>query len=256
MKFLRHQWRQFGGLAKLNYFQFPRCIVGAMKYKRFKTIILDYISQEKLLNDINWIIYMDIDILMGAPFSDLVKDINQKYIMPSASGATSSSEADEVSKLYLFQDQSNQNSNIGNSGFIIMNRHTSEDCLDLWQEEIDSNPEIRFDSTALAAVAEREKIGEKNRCNVITMKMENYISYPSNVLNLQEMMNESKYTPLIHIMNSYKASTINADATKNFVSDVLRLTPEEKEHTKYGKSIVHPSWNDWGKKNIVDSTLS
>jgi len=156
----------------------------------------------------------------------------------------------------VFKDQSDQSTFIGSSGFIIMNRHTSEDCLDLWQEEIDSHPESRFDSAALATIVERENSNDDRRCKVIAMEMENYISYPTNVLTLEEMMNGSTYTSLIHIMNSFKASTINADVTKNFVGDVLRLTPEEKEYTKFGKSIVHPSWNDWRNKNNVNSLTS
>ena len=104
-----------------------------MKYKRFKTLLLDYMEEVPKLDDIEWLYYMDIDMLMGAPFNRLVQGLYEEYDIENVYDGEEDDRT--TSTLYMFKDP---NSEIwaANSGFIIMNRQNSRRCLDIWREEM------------------------------------------------------------------------------------------------------------------------
>ena len=232
-----------------------KCFIGALKYKRFKTLVLDYIDLVPELDDIDWVYYLDIDVLMGAPFHNLLHNLEEKYSIGSDSedGENEDEDKELVSKLYVFKDHGDATSVVGNSGFIIMNRRTSGYCLDLWRTEIDDHPEARFDQASLTTVALMDDSEKEMQCQVIPMEREEFISYPVRSYTLQNMMAESSYTPLIHILNSYKANAIGSYVTEKFVKNVLQLSEEEVEEHKFGKAVIRPSWYDW-RKNTSEIT--
>lgn len=67
-----------------------------MPYKRFKTMIIDYINKDARLNDARLIYYLDADNIVGNSLSNMFQDVETKYNIPgklatSQSGSSSSS---------------------------------------------------------------------------------------------------------------------------------------------------------------------
>lgn len=221
----------------------------AMKYKRFKTLVFDYLDAVPELDYVQWVYYMDIDVLAGAPFRDLVKGAEEKYQMiTSKTGETN----DTVAKIYFFSDVGQAKTN---SGFIIMDRDTSKYCLDLWREEIDAHPESRRDQIALYEIARRYDLGVDTKCQLVSMDHDGYVSYPRTDGEIKRMTNQAAYPYLIHILNSYKAESLDRETVEAFVADVLQLSQEEKEGHKFGKAVIHPSWRKWNNHVHVSSSI-
>ena len=73
-------------------------------------------------------------MLIGAPFDELVQGLDEKYGIESAINEIEQ-DKHPLSKLYFFSDPSSGFA--VNSGFMIMNRYSSQHCLDLWRGEGD-----------------------------------------------------------------------------------------------------------------------
>ena len=111
----------------------PSCQTEGMKYKRFKTLVLNYIEEVPELDDVEWVYYMDIDMLMGAPFDQLVKNLDEEYGIEGT--AVDDEDNHTTSTIYMFKDPNSVKFAM-NSGFIGMSRKNSKHCLDLWREEM------------------------------------------------------------------------------------------------------------------------
>ena len=204
-----------------------------MKFKRFKTLLLEYIDQIPELDDVEWVYYMDIDVMMGAPLAEMLQSIEETYQIGEEDPS------DQISKLYMFKNTPEARMKfVANSGFIIMNRVKSRHCLDLWRMEIDSNPRAEFDQTSLNAIARKSRLGKEVECQLVSMELENFVSYPSSDTALNKMVTDSSYTNLIHILNSWKANRIGANTTEHFVINVLQLSEEEQAEHKLGKAVI------------------
>ena len=173
---------------KSNYF---RC--ASTKYKRFKTLILKYVDTVPKLEGVQWVCYMDIDVMMGAPFIELIEGLDGKYHIEAISADNANGEKHEVentiSKLYMFKNLND--SFFVNSGFIIMNRRTSRFCLDLWRKEIDSRPMAKYDQESLNEISLQIEMGEETKCQLVPMELDSYLSYPRTDLGLIKMLKES-----------------------------------------------------------------
>ena len=221
-------------LYHTNNNSFVTIFAAVMKYKRFKTLTLEYMKKLPKLDNVDWVYYMDIDIMMGAPFDDLVNGLNEKYGIENTS---SDGENDSpVSKLYMFKDPHATKFAL-NSGFIGMNRHTSERCLDVWREEMDSHPDAYFDQTTVNEIVNNRQ----DECEMVGMKHWQFLSYPGSDKSLDDMMRKSKFSHLIHIFNSCFAKRMSAETMEKFVGVVLQLSEEEKEQHKFGKVVITES---------------
>ncbi|KAL7462403.1 hypothetical protein ACHAXS_002782 [Conticribra weissflogii] len=228
---------------KLNYFKYE-----AVKYKRFKTYIMDYIDFVPELKDVEWVYYMDIDILLGAPFETFIQELEAKYnIQPSDLDGSAVS---APSKLYFFKNMEYaRKSFFANSGFFIAHRESSRECLTIWRNRMNKRPTEKFDQESLNSIVRRTLDGLNNRCIITAMELENYETYPTKEEHFVEMVKNESYTPLIHILNSCISKKFTDEATEEFVANVLMLSKEERKEHKYGKEIVNPSNSvDWTKK--------
>jgi len=208
----------------------------AMKYKRFKMLILDYISMIPELDDVEFVYYLDVDMMLGAPFEDLVEELQERYGIENEIDESSTSEP--VSTLFFFKNfERSRVKFFGCGGFFIMNRKTSQVCLDYWRETMESKTYFTFDQQALTRVADQIKDGIITDCKLTVMDLEHFISYPLSNEELLDMMKDSSYTNLIHIFNT-GAEEIDVSVTEQFVSDVLKLTDEQRAMHKFGKNII------------------
>mmetsp|Transcript_32101 Transcript_32101/g.65280 ORF Transcript_32101/g.65280 Transcript_32101/m.65280 type:complete len:379 (-) Transcript_32101:1055-2191(-) len=209
----------------------------AMKYKRYKTLIPQYFDSEPDLDEIEHIYYMDIDMMMGAPFQSLVNGLDEKY-------GTESIPSDGNDKIFMFSDPLSA-TYVVNSGFIALDREKSRRCLESWRKEMDANPGFPKDQLSLNEVFEKSGEDENYGCEIVPMEHENYLRYTVNESFMLNMMDEEVYPNLIHIYNSCKAEKFSETSTELFVSDVLMLSEEEKAKHGYGKAVITPSKTDW-----------
>ena len=213
----------------------------SLKPKRFKTFIIDYMDMDKRLESVELIYYLDIDIMAGDAMGPLFNKIEDKYEVSREERSEGSS------KLYFFTPLSNEWPLQG--GTFIVERRSSRHCLELWRKEIDAltiSGRGR-DQDALRTVYERIQTGEEDRCELVRMENENFISFPTprtfNVL-VKQSKHQSSFPGLIHISNSVFAKWIDEDIQTNYISDVLQLSEEEKQSGKYGKIVVQTKKSD------------
>mmetsp|Transcript_5096 Transcript_5096/g.9347 ORF Transcript_5096/g.9347 Transcript_5096/m.9347 type:complete len:373 (+) Transcript_5096:53-1171(+) len=214
----------------------------AMKYKRFKTLLIQYIDSVPELDAVEWLYYMDIDMMLGDSFIDAAQALHSKYnIEDDRTG---------VSSLYMFKDP-NANLYALNTGFIIMSRHFSSRCLDLWKDRFDADRLSHNDQKAVNQVI-RYNNGT-NYCNMMGMDAEKYLTYPRNDEALIEIMLEGEYSPFIHVFNTCFAKRVSQKTMELFVGNVLQLSDEEKREHKFGKAFISPSSSKW---TDTDETLA
>jgi len=232
---------------------------GSMKYRRFKTLILEYIDNIPELESVEWVYYLDIDVIMGQPLDDLMDQLNEKYhIKDSPKHSIAANGATPSSQLYFFKNSKTSGllNFFANSGFIIMNRHTSKYCLELWQHVMDSRREDNFDEASLHVIAHLFDRGDETNCQLVSMDVEDYQIYPMNSYQLLRMKWKSSYPHLIHIMNSWKAQAMQENHMVEFLEDALQLTPEEKDDNLFGKVFIAPSDIDWVTKSELARSIA
>ncbi|KAL3788678.1 hypothetical protein HJC23_001877 [Cyclotella cryptica] len=204
----------------------------SLKPKRFKTFILDYIAMDERLDSVELVYYLDIDILAGDTLDGLFRGLEEKY---QVAGQRPN---DDVSKLYFFTPISQEWPLQG--GTFIVERGTSQHCLDLWRAEIDMMTKTGRgrDQDALRNIYQRIESGEETKCQLIRMENENYIAFPT-PRNFDKLSSkETKHANLIHISNSVYAKRIEEDIQNTYIHEVLMLSEEEVESGMYGKAVV------------------
>ena len=96
---------------------------------------------------------------------------------------------------------------------------------------------------ALRTIYERIQSGEEDKCELVRMENENFISFPT-PRTFQKLIQQSTFPGLIHISNSVFAKWIDEEDQTRYINQVLRLSEEEKKSGKYGKIIVNAKLSD------------
>jgi hypothetical protein len=133
-----------------------------MIYKRFKTLVLDYINKDRRLDDVEVVYYLDVDIVFGSSMWPAFHGIEETYkIGPRW---YTSPNTTTTTTMTTTTTQKNQNQNVvhdnttvilptplgkmwmfkGNSdkwqiqgGQIVLDRSRSSPCLELWRNKFD-----------------------------------------------------------------------------------------------------------------------
>ena len=198
----------------------------SLKCKRFKTYILDYCDREKRLDSVEFVYYLDIDILAGNSIENLFDGIQRKYISSKEQGR-------ELSKLYFFTPLSEEWPLQG--GTFVVDRRSSGHCLDLWRAEMDQlvlSGRGR-DQDALRTVYQRIEAGEESQCRLIRMDNEHFVTFPTSRQWDADLYHDYN---LIHISNSVFAKRIDEEKQNELIHELLQLSEEEKP--KYGKVSI------------------
>ena len=209
----------------------------SLKPKRFKTFIIDYMGMDKRLDSVDLIYYLDIDILAGDSMGTLFSEIERKYSVSREERSGGSS------KLYFFTPLSKEWPFQG--GTFIVERRSSQHCLELWRKEIDDMTKSGRgrDQDALRTIHERIQSGEESKCELVRMENENFVNFPT-PRTFDKLIRQTSYPSLIHISNSVFAKRIDEEAQTKYIHKVLKLSEEEKKSGKYGKSIVRAKKSD------------
>jgi nucleoside-diphosphate-sugar epimerase len=205
----------------------------SLKVKRFKTFILDYIDMNKRLRNIEFIYYLDIDIIAGGNMNHLFSGVESIQHIGNRHQVRGSG----LSTLHFFTPINTEYPFQG--GTFVVKRPSSRHCLELWRKEIDNivGGSLGMDQAALRTVQEHIEAGKETKCKLIRMDNDDFLSFPI-PRNFDRIAQSSSYTTLIHMSNSKFAKWIDEEKQNRFLSEVLQLSEEEILSGKYGKSVV------------------
>jgi hypothetical protein len=110
-------------------------------------------------------------------------------------------------------------------GQFVLDRATSRPCLTYWRDLIDGNVTESKDQPALHRMRNDRR---SDRCQVITMRPDSYLYFPTNSTMHRDVEAVSKgaaltYPTLVHIKNSCNVTAhIEADVEENYIQDIVR----------------------------------
>jgi hypothetical protein len=184
-------------------------VKGKMRFKRFKTLVIDYLEKDDRLQNIENIVYMDIDNVMGASLLEFLGTQVSTYY----------SKADDVSNMLMFPP-SKRHPNTIHSGIILLHRQYSKHCLEHWRELMDKNPSVDRDQAHIEHI---ERQGRESGCKILLMPID-YRLFPEK----SQMRKKHKRT-FVHITNTGRAKRIPKSVQKSYLESILNLTKEERE---------------------------
>lgn len=205
----------------------------SMKIKRFKTRALDVLDQDSRLAKVRMLIYLDIDIVVGRDM-DAFLDYARTHYKYGLGGATSGDndmeveaavETEEESRIYLFED----NHMPLHGGITLVERGSSEYCLEKWRAEQDKNPKQAYDQVALLHIWNQNQKGD-TKCRVVQMERTGkHLVFPSEGAMKKMMAKDRSYPTFVHVTNNQRAGKIKEDVQNEFFTKLLELTEEERK---------------------------
>lgn len=263
-----------------------------MPYKRFKTHVIDYIDMDPRLDAVRLIYYLDVDIIVGNSLPQLFHSLESTYDIPIPEDGVAVENADvvpslqkesphstnpaawlsSIPKIWFFRNKYAHLSVQG--GQFILDRGTSQPCLDFWRELIDSNVTEVKDQPALHKMRlhQEERIDPylKNkqtppipaRCQIVTMEWKRYLHFPANstvfstvVDKIQKNKRPVLHT-LIHFKNSCNStSQINEDVEEQFIEYYVQNKElSQKIHVQPdGGALAKQSSGSGAMKHVIDA---
>ena len=194
-----------------------------MRFKRLKTLLINYFDTDSRLDSVRTIAYMDYDVVVGKTldmfWSDMDRLINEQT-MAVTEGA--SSNTSDISYLYFFEEPWSSLLEPFHTGVMVLDRRTSRHCLSVWREQIDCSKVLR-DQTALKLLNEKllnelTQNGTEHSCRLLHIHPREHLAFPT-----KESMLKREYATFIHITNTYRATIIDKDVQKEFFLDLLQL---------------------------------
>jgi len=190
-----------------------------MRFKRFKTLLMDYFDSDSRLDSVRTIVYMDYDIVVGQMldmfWSDMDRLINEQT---KAMTEGESSNKSGISYLYFFEEIWNSKRREPfHAGVMVLDRQASRRCLGVWREQIDSG-KVSRDQQGLKLLNELMQNGTEHNCRLLHIHPREHLAFPTT-----ESMLKREYATFIHITNTKRAMMINKDVQKEFLSDLLHL---------------------------------
>jgi len=116
--------------------------IPSMIYKRFKTLVLEYVKRDPRLDDVELVYYLDVDIVFGDSMWSAFHGIEETYrIGPRFPTTTNNSNNFTKTlpvprgKMWMFEGNSNKWQIQG--GQMVLDRSVSSPCLELWRSKFD-----------------------------------------------------------------------------------------------------------------------
>ena len=206
-----------------------------MPYKRFKTYTLAYLNRDQRLNHVQILYYLDIDVVVGQTLMDWFHHVETNYLF--AKGGNNNN----PSKMVFFKGNFKFYPIQG--GQFILQRNSSEKCLERWRYHMDVQPTQDKDQVSLAALSkEEDKI-----CEISIMEQKPYLKFLS-LNSMTNMLNETvRYATLMHIKNTQFATKIPDKKQKRFYQKLLNLT--DAQASVMGKVRIRPN-KEWSATSL------
>jgi hypothetical protein len=263
-----------------------------MPYKRFKTYLLEYLDQDRLLwNSVTLVYYLDIDIVVGRNLPDWMDHVEDTYL--AQNNNTSS-----ASRMIFFQG--NYKSPYGplqGGQFLVQRNQESQACLLRWRYHMDAHPLEHKDQKALELLWNEQQAQEDantttkansssttttaittTKCDLTAMPHAPHLQFlsknsmerlllkktTSTSISISTNDNDDQqpypypypYPTLMHIKNTQHASRIPDALQKQFFQQLLDLSPTETKGIT-GKVRIRPNrtWSaEQMKRNMEQET--
>ena len=186
-----------------------------LKFKRFKTFLIDYMTADSRLQDAGHILYLDVDVIVGKPVVPWMKNMwTIGYQRRSAR------KRKDMSFLYMFG--TGNGGKTAHSGVMLLHTKLSNGCLMTWRKYLDRLGLTNSrDQYALRMM--RKKSSAQTGCAVMTWNKKELI-FP-----LPKDFVKRNFAQFVHITNTYHAGQTDAHTQKEYLEEILNLTDEERQ---------------------------
>lgn len=195
--------------------ELPEFRAEKMKFKRFKTLLIDYMSEETALQDVEYTLYLDIDIVVCQPIAPWLR---QKWT--EGLDKRRAAKASNVSIMWMFDTGFGK---AAHSGVILLHTRLSRWCLQHWREIMDrQRMKIGRDQKLIRNIRRRGE--EVTKCKVSVWPKNEDLLFP-----MQADFENRRYVQFVHITNTFHAAHTDAQTQQAFLEDALNLTVEERQ---------------------------
>jgi hypothetical protein len=202
-----------------------------MPYKRFKTYILEYLDLDERLKHVERVYYLDIDVVVGRELQEWFDHVEGTYLPENKRFP---------SCLTFFKGNYPWRPLQG--GQFIIERKSSQACLERWRYHIDGHPEDPKDQSALTLILKDQQKNTTSTtnsiCHLSIMPQHPYLQFLNKTV-MQQLAKSEQYPTLMHIKNTEHADWIPQRLQRRFFEQLLMLSPAEAQ--VIGKTQIHPS---------------
>lgn len=190
-----------------------------MRIKRFKTLLIDYINEDLRLQDAEFILYLDVDIVVCQP---LVPWLHVKW---AKGNEKRKGLASDMSTMYMFSEGRGKGM-AGHSGLILLHRDLSRGCLLKWRELFDKYRDTAPRDQWL--VRKIRRFPQKMNCMIDAW----WPHYEDFLFPEPKHLEQRSLPQFVHITNTFRAKMIHPDLQKAFLEDALMLSEDERRDPK------------------------
>jgi hypothetical protein len=202
-----------------------------MIYKRFKTLLLEYVNEQPSLSSFSHVLYLDVDIVVANPLEPfltrllLLRRHTRPPPLPPLTPALldnndTASSSSSSSYMSLFPDCPTCAKNIFNSGILWLHRDHSKGCLHEWRTFMDESPHTTRDQSTLRKV----KRYSAERCHLVPIQPKSDCLYP-NWRDMRLFLHTNS-TVFVHNSNTYGSTRIPDKVQRQYFARLLHYTTE------------------------------
>lgn len=188
-------------------------------YKRFKTMLLEYVHRHSALSPVQTLLYLDVDIVVGNSLSNYFTHLELTYLQ------TSNDNDNNISKLYFYKGnflrfplQSGQ--------FVLQNTPpSSQTCLLVWRRELDRMRNQK-DQVSLQRLFEDEAPNKSNtNCTLVQMPHnQSHLVFPTTDKETLHLLHNQLRPTLVHFKNSKLGNDVSPSIQQRYLEFILNTT--------------------------------
>lgn len=216
-----------------------------LPYKRFKTYLLEYLKRDDRLRDVEWVYYLDMDVVVGQPLLPWMEHVEQTYMEPTTTTKSHNFMAVFEGNYDLLPLQGGQ---------FVLRKGYSEACLERWRYYMDSNPTQHKDQPSLILMWQGQQQHSTN-CTLVKMPQSPYIEF----LTIHEMSSLQHgiqpYPTLMHIKNTQHAQLIPDAVQLRFFANLLQLPQGIVQSNITRRQRIRPN-RTWSALQMATTTAT
>jgi hypothetical protein len=227
-----------------------------MIYKRFKTLLPEYLDDHPSLLRHRYILYMDIDNVVADKIEHLLESFETAWenITSISKSSSSSSSSSFVAQ---FQDPG-QHDPVWHTGVILMDRYRSRHCLRLWRHTMDTRPDIPLDQQLWLKTLNESSSSSTSSCTVVPLPVRHNFAFPDQ--QLLEWRNRghegNRYPVFVHITNTRRVSRIPSEVQTAFLQEALHVVVVEEAQQQQQQQQQQKNGNNNNNNKLMMMTDS
>ena len=215
-----------------------------MTYKRFKTLVLDYLDRESKLDKVELVYYLDADIVIGNAIGKAFRGLEKIYGIGRL-GATANTTTPSIARGKIWMFEGNSDNWPFQGGQMILDRSLSRPCLERFRRGFDApdSDKQEKDQNILFEMKQEMETAMEGRntttvldCEIVKMVQAPYVEFPSvkefrkreaYLKKHPEYSHSKSYSPIVHLRND--AGFARARRLPLVVMDLLRFQKGEPD---------------------------